>query len=118
MGTVLQPEAVDLQGETGQVQLRFGQPEAVPSQLLEPSIPNPFRHETAVRFNVEKASPVTLRVFNTLGQEVWKHEADYSPGKHQEIISGSALGRSGTYLLLIETPYTRPISQTLVLMDE
>jgi len=114
----LEPEAVDLYGEQGSVALRFSAPETVSSMLLEPVVPNPFNLETTASFNLEKATTVTLRVFNAIGQEVWKHQADYSPGRHQEVIPGASLGRTGTYMLLIETPHTRPISQTLVLIDE
>jgi hypothetical protein len=115
---VFTSEAIDQDGENGNVTIRFTQPETISSILLEPVVPNPFNLETTATFNLEKASPVTLRVFNAIGQEVWKHEADYSQGRHQEIIPGATLGRTGTYLLLIETPHTRPVSQTLVLIDE
>jgi len=38
--------------------------------MLEQNYPNPFNPETIVRFNVPKESFVTVKVFNTLGEEV------------------------------------------------
>lgn len=86
--------------------------------LLEDPYPNPFSRETQIRFNLTQPAAVTLRVFNMTGSEVWRHEADFSQGSHALTLPATTLGRSGLYQLLIETSYTRPVTRSLVLLDE
>lgn len=114
----LRPEVITLDGRDGPLDLQF-LPEAVHSlQLQEAAWPNPFRAETNLSFTLDKASEVTLRVFDEHGRLAWIREDAFPAGRHQVVLSASDLGRSGTYRFLIETPNTRPISQTLVLVDE
>lgn len=98
--------------------LRFASEQMETGLLLEDPYPNPFHEETQVRFNLRQPGMVTLRVFNITGSEVWRHAANYSQGRHALTIPGTAFGRSGLYQLLIETPYTRPVTKSLVLIDE
>ena len=101
-----------------EIVLRYAGEAAVDGLLLEDPYPNPFRNETVIGFNLRQPSAVTLRVFNLTGTEVWRQEGDYSQGRHVLNLSAATLGRSGLYQLLIETPYTRPVTKTLVLIDE
>ncbi len=114
----LQAEAMATDLVPAEIVLRFASEEVATGLLLEDPYPNPFREEAQIRFNLRQPSAVTLRVFNITGSEVWRHEADYSQGRHALSIPGTELGRSGLYQLLIETPYTRPVTKTLVLIDE
>lgn len=118
IGGDLRPEAITLDGQDGPLDLHFLPEQTHTLHLREAAWPNPFRSETNVSFTLDKASEVTLRVFDEQGRLVWVREDAYPAGRHQVVLSATELGRSGTYRFLIETPNTRPISQTLVLIDE
>lgn len=50
--------------------------------LLE-NYPNPFNPETEIRFQLQEASHVTVRIFNSLGQEIRTlADAQYDAGSH------------------------------------
>lgn len=118
IGQHLQAEAMAADLIPSEIVLRYAGEAAVDGLLLEDPYPNPFRNETVIGFNLRQPSAVTLRVFNLTGTEVWRQEGDYSQGRHMLNLSAATLGRSGLYQLLIETPYTRPVTKTLVLIDE
>lgn len=51
--------------------VEFGGDSSLPvSFTLDQNYPNPFNPSTTIRFNVQKAAPVTMRVYNALGQLV------------------------------------------------
>jgi hypothetical protein len=53
---------------------------------LEQNFPNPFNPATEIRFTLAEAGPVSLVVFNTLGQEVRVlAEGQLQAGSHQEV---------------------------------
>jgi hypothetical protein len=72
--------------------------EPLPSKItLYQNYPNPFNPSTTIRFALPAASPVTLKVFNLLGQEVATLVNEVKPaGEHSVTFDGSALS-SGIY---------------------
>jgi hypothetical protein len=76
------------------------------SYSLGQNYPNPFNPSTTIQFDIPKASIVTLKVYNILGQEVAilvdeKREA----GRYEVILDGSMLP-SGVYFYRLQA---RPI---------
>ena len=70
---------------------------------LEQNYPNPFANQTTIRFDVEKAGPVELEVFNISGQKVATLvSGSTAAGTHSVTFDGSRLP-SGTYLYRLKT---------------
>jgi len=66
--------------------------------------PNPFNPETEIKFSVEKAGVTTVRVYNTIGQEVSTLFDDIAePGRYYRMkINGQNLA-SGIYFYKVQT---------------
>ena len=67
--------------------------------FLHQNYPNPFNPETNISFDLPKASPVTLKIFNLIGQEVATIvHGQLSAGTHTYRVSGEKYGlTSGVY---------------------
>lgn len=50
--------------------VREGEPKLPDSFVLAQNYPNPFNPETQIRFQLTRTQKITLKVFNTLGQEI------------------------------------------------
>jgi len=81
---------------------------------LHQNYPNPFNPATTIRFDLNEEGPVTLRIFNVLGQEVITLVDEARPAGFWSVEwdglnnSGNPVG-SGVYLYRLETP---ALSQT------
>ncbi|MFC1583782.1 FlgD immunoglobulin-like domain containing protein, partial [Candidatus Neomarinimicrobiota bacterium] len=77
-------------------------------QLLS-NYPNPFNPYTIIRYDLPKRTPVTLAVYDQLGQEVVVlRNGDLQANQHESIWDGrDANGRSvpsGIYIARLATP--------------
>lgn len=86
------------------------QPARTPASfMLSQNYPNPFNPTTEIRYALPKASPVTFRIYNIRGQEVWRMELEgIQPAGFHSIMwdgrdnTGIPL-TSGVYLYRLET---------------
>lgn len=92
MGTFYFPQPTDVE-----------YPSVLPSQfsLLE-NYPNPFNVSTIIRYEVPFHSPVTIDIYNAMGQKVSSlYEGKLQPGYHQ-VTWNAAEFSSGTYFYRVE----------------
>lgn len=76
---------------------------------LQPNYPNPFNPETRLSFELPKNTRVSLKIFNSLGQEIRTLIAAWQPaGVHQVVWDGrNDLNQpvsSGIYFFQLQTP--------------
>lgn len=63
---------------------------------LSQNYPNPFNPETRITYSLKKAGEIDFRVYNILGQEVYRLTAKKPAGSHELIFDGRSLP-SGIY---------------------
>jgi glycosidase len=96
-----QPENV-FAGETDEPDEGDGEEPTGEFQLLQ-NYPNPFQNRTTIPYELAEPSDVTIRIFNILGQEVWKQDlGEQQAGPDEVDISGANLS-SGVYIYRLDT---------------
>jgi hypothetical protein len=76
--------------------------EILKAYALHQNFPNPFNPSTAIEFALPKASFITLKIYDLLGNEVTTLVAEKLPaGKHQRVWEAKGLA-SGVYLYRLE----------------
>jgi len=81
-----------------------GLPVTVEAYALEQNYPNPFNPSTIIRFSIPEQTNATLKIFNSIGQEVASlFNGEVSAGNHEVNFNASALS-SGVYFYRIQTP--------------
>lgn len=73
--------------------------------------PNPFNQHTIIPFELPKSSQASLRIYNQLGQLVWKKTARYPSGRSSEAVS---LLAPGLYYYSLDTKWGRATKKMLL----
>ena len=78
--------------------------DGLPQQFfVDQNYPNPFRSNTAIRFGLSENAAVSVKVFNTLGQQVGTvYDGHLSAGVHELSLDLGTLS-SGIYFYRVET---------------
>ena len=66
------------------------------------NVPNPFASRTNIEFGLTTATPVQLRVYNMVGEEVWMQNVDGRAGSNKVSFEGGDLP-AGVYLYKVES---------------
>jgi hypothetical protein len=70
--------------------------------LLAQNTPNPFNPSTQIRFSIPSAGPVSLRVYDIIGQEIATLLDEHQPaGEHTVSFEGTGLP-SGIYMYRLQ----------------
>jgi hypothetical protein len=70
--------------------------------FLAQNYPNPFNPNTTIEFSLPKASQVTLKIFNTLGEEVATLLREKRPAGKQNVVWNAGSLPSGVYMYRLE----------------
>jgi hypothetical protein len=72
--------------------------------LLQQNYPNPFNPSTTIKFSIPEKTNVTLKIFNSIGQEVASLlNGQMAAGNHSVDFNASKLS-SGVYFYRIDSP--------------
>jgi hypothetical protein len=78
------------------------QPELPSKVRLRPNYPNPFNPTTQIEFALPESQPVTLEVYNTLGQRVRTLLDKQMPAGNHSVTFDAAGLPSGVYLYRLQ----------------
>ena len=94
---------IDFDGTSELTEIRTVEVGLTDPVVLDPVAPNPVRTQSTIRFAVQDAEPVTVSVYNVLGQRVKTlYDGTPSPGQiHELTLDGQSMA-SGTYFVRIE----------------
>jgi hypothetical protein len=82
-----------------------GQPIADIGLELMSNAPNPFIEMTLLRFNLPANTDVTLRVYDSLGKEVFTQAGAFEKGENHIVLRRTDLPEPGQYSYQLETVY-------------
>ena len=84
--------------------------------MLHQNYPNPFNPSTTIQFDLVKAQPVHLTIYNVLGQQVREliPGERYEAGFHRVVLDASDLA-SGIYFMRFDTPVYQSMKKLIVL---
>ena len=83
---------------------------------LDQNYPNPFNPSTKIQYNLSENSFVSLKVYNTIGQEVASLVNNVVPAGSHEITFDAAKLNSGVYFYTLKAGSNFVQSRKMILM--
>jgi len=116
--SLLQAEAYDNSEEVLDVNLSYDN--AIENKYsLGHNLPNPFEFQTSIPFKLDKASEVTVQVFDILGNLIHSYNGLYPQGENTILVTAQDLNNiSGIYYYQLQVKGKRWLTNKMVLMHE
>ncbi len=91
----------------------------IPEQsfILYQNTPNPFSKETYIKFELLKASEITLTIYDPKGKVLKTYEGDFGKGKNQIKVNGEDLIVHGILYYQVTTP-DQILSKKMIFREE
>lgn len=77
------------------------------------NVPNPFAERTLIEFSLSKAAPVKVKVFNLVGEELWRRGVQGKAGVNRVNFEGVNL-ENGIYIYHVESAGTKFTGRMMV----
>ncbi len=101
---------------TANVQLYFSAPPDEPKAFaLYQNMPNPFRNETVIRFQLPEAGDATLMIYDVNGKIIWQQSANFTKGTHEVKVSGASFSGKGLFFYALQTGEQRLVRRMLLI---
>ena len=82
---------------------------------LHQNVPNPFKTETVIQFQLPEASKATINIFDANGKILFALTDEYSKGLNEVIIDGNQLQHSGILYYQLNS-YTNSATKKLIVL--
>lgn len=83
---------------------------------LYPPVPNPFHHNTNLKFDLEKSAQTTIKIVDQMGKVLYQDQQFLSAGLQNIPISKEIFTQSGAYYCLLNASEFR-VMQKLIFID-
>ncbi len=114
--TQIEPVAYNEDYKSRDIELEFVEPkDAIGEFALYQNIPNPFKDETVISFNLPEKTFATLSITDITGRLLKKVEGDFAKGYNEINISRSDLPQSGILFYELETTENTATKQMIVI---
>lgn len=111
---VLPAQVYEQNGTIAKLNLEFIAPKA-PIFALYQNVPNPFRDETVIGFQLPEATNTTLKIHDLAGKLLWQQTSYFTKGIQQVRVPATALPAEGVLLYTLETAQHRATGKMVVL---
>jgi subtilisin-like proprotein convertase family protein len=110
-------EAYNANGDMMGVNLEFNGLESAADFALYQNVPNPFKGETVIGFNLPEASTVTLSISDATGKVIRVVDGDYAAGYNQVVVKRGDIGAASGVLSYTLTTGTDSATKQMIVVE-